>query len=104
MDFDEITGRLMACLTEAEVLGLPQFDVDNVRDLISHGEPGVALENLCTQLYELSIPVTAGVRENVAAVGAAMNVDQHYWTILEELDPARPRADGARTVDDTPLR
>jgi hypothetical protein len=31
-----------------------------MRELVDAGEPGIALENLCTQLYEYDVSVPAG--------------------------------------------
>lgn len=89
VNFREIAERLRVCVIEAEALQLPRCDLESVSELISVGEYGIALEDLCTQLYEHEIPVTGHLRHLLAEVGAAMQMDPSNWTDLEELDPTR---------------
>lgn len=51
-------------------------------DLTRAGEPGVALENLCTQLeeYEIVIPLT--LYDHIRLLGKAMQLDESYWVGL----------------------
>lgn len=37
---------------------LPQSDIDSIVSLAKHGEKGVALENLCTQIFEYELKVS----------------------------------------------
>jgi hypothetical protein len=46
------------------------------------GEPGVALENFCTQLYEYDIPVLAEVLDELRLLGRSMGLEERYWTLL----------------------
>lgn len=55
----------------------------NVRELLSSGEPGVALEVLCSQLVELDIAVSVAVKEQLALGARVMGID------IEELDDLR---------------
>ncbi|WP_137973736.1 MafI family immunity protein [Pseudomonas sp. F(2018)] len=62
------------------------FDDDtaeNVRELLSSGEPGVALEILCSQLVEFDISVSQGVKDLLAESARNMGMD------IEELREIR---------------
>ncbi|WP_146653397.1 MafI family immunity protein [Labilithrix luteola] len=52
----EVERRLNVVLTNASGL-LPEGQLDGMRELVAHGEPGVALETLWTQLYEYDVDV-----------------------------------------------
>jgi hypothetical protein len=54
---DEAIGALRAVTLTVEGL-LPQRDISSIWELIDAGEPGIAFENLCTQLYEYENPST----------------------------------------------
>ncbi|MDQ0849908.1 hypothetical protein QFZ65_001846 [Arthrobacter sp. B3I9] len=58
-------------------------DVSNVRDFLDAGEPGLALDTLCTQLYEFGITVNAAIRDTLEAVGKHMGMDATLWTDLK---------------------
>lgn len=51
-------------------------------DLTGHGEPGVALELLCTQIYEFGTVIPATVKTQIEAVGSAMGISPEYWRTL----------------------
>lgn len=55
----------------------------NVRELLSSGEPGVALEVLCSQLVEFDIAVSVTVKDKLALGARIMGID------VEELDDLR---------------
>jgi hypothetical protein len=56
MDLETILSTLRGVLVELEER-LPAADVQNAWSMIDAGEPGVAFENLCTQLDEYDVPV-----------------------------------------------
>ena len=64
--------------------GLPAEQVEDMRDLVRHCEPGVAFENLCEQLNEYDVPVPREVYERLVWIGKAMKIDPSYWEGLGE--------------------
>ncbi len=58
--------------------GLPLADVEQVRVLIAAGELQIALETLCTQVYEYDIEVTPTQREALEALGDVLDVSVPY--------------------------
>ncbi|RLB52115.1 MAG: hypothetical protein DRJ42_15630 [Deltaproteobacteria bacterium] len=54
------------------------------RSLSEHGEPGVALENLCTQLYEYDVVVPEPLVAELAALGSLMGIEPAHWTRLDK--------------------
>ena len=67
-------------------VGLPSRDLDHLESLIQAGEPEIALETLCTQMYEFGIPLTAAMRDLVASVGRQLRVDPSYWEVFGRAD------------------
>jgi hypothetical protein len=63
----------------ARVLGrvsglLPDDQLQEMRQLVQAGEPGIALENLCTQLYEYDVSVPAELAAELEALAEAMGI------------------------------
>lgn len=54
-----------------------------VRDLIEHGEMGVALENLCQYLYEYDVALRLEDLEVIRAITDAMKMPRSTWEVLE---------------------
>jgi hypothetical protein len=61
---------------------LSPTDSENIISLVRAGEWGVALENLCTQLYEYDIDVPVETYQDIASVGEAMGIEPRYWENL----------------------
>jgi hypothetical protein len=57
-------------------------EVEEMESLIVAGEPGVALENMCVQLYEHDAPVDPSEVAAIAEVGDLMRIDPFYWRPL----------------------
>ena len=83
MDMHEIEGKLIAIIT-AFSNELPANEVTEMQELAKAGEPGIALENLCTQLYEYDVAVEAAYLDQIAAVGDAMGINKSNWEQLTE--------------------
>lgn len=81
MDFESITGALRAIVVALDGR-LPTVDIDNAWGLIDAGEPGVALENLCTQLYEYDVLVPREVLRQIVSAGEAMQLSPDLWKDL----------------------
>jgi hypothetical protein len=83
MTLEEIDLRLLDLLAQCDHLGIPADRVIDMKDLTRHGEPGIALENLCSELdeYDVAVPpaLLAGLRER----GTEMRIDESYWTRLK---------------------
>ncbi len=78
----DIERRLSALLEENTALLSCEL-LEHCRSLVAHGEPGVALENLCTQLYEYEVAVPDSVVQELAALGGMMGIDAVHWTVLD---------------------
>lgn len=81
MNFDELIHLVRAIVIDTEG-HLPASDTQNAWELVDAGEPGVALENLCTQLFEYDIVVPQALLGRIAAAGEAMGLDADLWTDL----------------------
>ena len=50
--------------------------------LVRAGEPGIALENLCTQLFEFDAVIPLDLRERLERLGEKMGIASEYWRRL----------------------
>lgn len=57
--------------------------LDEYRSLAEHGEWGLALENLCTQLYEFDVFPTAREYDAICTTGMQMGMVESTWVFLE---------------------
>lgn len=89
MDRVVLAERLRSALADAA--GLPDRDVESVQVLIDAGELGVALETLCTQVYEYDVEVTAGLRSRLEDLGEQLGVSAAY--LLGDPWADRPKPD-----------
>jgi hypothetical protein len=72
-DLRHVEERLERVLATATGL-LPEDQLRGMRELVAAGEPGVALENFCTQLYEFDVSVPANLANELEALAAAMGM------------------------------
>lgn len=77
---EEITRRLHLVMDAANAL--PLHDVEQVEGLIQVGERAVALENLCTQLYEYDVRLPSHLRDMLVSIGEQLGVAPRYWERL----------------------
>jgi len=78
----EVEKSLQQVIADCRSLNVPRHQLDEMQSLTSAGEPGVALENLCTQLYEYDVVVPLAVYNRIAMLGNAMTLDAARWEIL----------------------
>jgi hypothetical protein len=71
MELIEIQRRLERLLNQ---IGgdLPPEQIEDMKELVQPGEPGVALENFCTQLFEYEVPVSLAVVAELEELGRAL--------------------------------
>jgi hypothetical protein len=86
MSFQEIQAELLTIL-ESSGQQLPSEQVADMKELVQAGEPGIALENFCTQLFEYDVTVPEQVRVRLQRLGEKMGVRRDYW---ERLATKRP--------------
>ena len=82
MSFQQIESELLRTINDLAAQGLPERDVRNALELTKAGEPGVALENLCTQLFEHDLAVSDMQRAMLEKLGAQMGLKSVHWTQL----------------------
>jgi hypothetical protein len=81
MQLSEIESRLERVLS-AEWKRLPPEQVAEMRELVRAGEPGIALENLCSQLHEYNVAVSAALVLELTELANAMGIDAKYVSRL----------------------
>lgn len=65
---------------------LPVSQLSDMRELAEAGEPGVALENLCTQLCEHDVFVSPECKHAIIGVAKAMRLAESTWQMLDQDD------------------
>ncbi len=77
MNLVEIEGQLIAILNASKDW-IPQARLAELLDLARAGEPGVALEIFCTQLFELDVALPRDIWEQLRRLGREMGTDDKY--------------------------
>jgi hypothetical protein len=85
MNLNEIEKCLLDFLVR-EGSPLPEGELIGMIELVRAGEPGIALENFCTQLFEYDVKVSPMVLNEIASLGIAMGINSRYWERLETHD------------------
>lgn len=67
-----LAEELRARLQDAD--GLPERDIESIHVLIDAGEWAIALETLCTQIYEYDLEPSGVERERLRALGEELGV------------------------------
>ncbi len=70
-DLRDVEDRLSRALAGATGL-LPDDQIAEMRSLVQAGEPGIALENFCTQLHEYDVSIPAELAGELQALASAM--------------------------------
>ncbi|MFV2009377.1 MULTISPECIES: MafI family immunity protein [unclassified Micromonospora] len=82
IDDREVAFGVLRAVVLAVADSLPRRDVESIWGLIDAGEPGVAFENLCTQLDEYEVSTNESTRSDLAAVGDYLGIDARIWQEL----------------------
>ncbi len=59
--------------------------IADARDLIEHGEEGVAFENICQNIYEWDIPLSRSDYDRLRKLGRHYGFDDSKWSFLEKV-------------------
>jgi hypothetical protein len=84
MTLDEVEQKLVALLEAERDLIVRPEDHAEMLSLTKAGEPGVALEYLCTHLEEFQVAVPPAALAAIKELGMAMGIAEDYWTRLKE--------------------
>lgn len=86
----QLLDRLEACEAGTNP-GALQLTVRGARDLLQHGEALIAIENLCSNLYEEGTlgSLSADVYEELASVAREFRVPEREYTPLQDLVRSR---------------
>jgi hypothetical protein len=78
MDLAEVEARLDTVLVSAHGW-IPDGELAQMRRLVQVGEPGIALENFCTQLYEYDVAVPGETARELGILARAMGLKLPAW-------------------------
>jgi hypothetical protein len=78
MDLRHVEERLSLLLKKASGW-LPPEQLADMTLLVNAGEPGVALENFCTQLEEYEVAVPADVARELKEIAETMGMTVSPW-------------------------
>lgn len=71
---DDLLREVRAVIVAVDGL-LPSSDLTSAWELVDAGEPGIALENLCTQLFEYDASLEDEVINQIGHVATRMKMD-----------------------------
>ena len=72
----------MNIINECQRSGVPSDELREMTDLTQAGEPGVALENLCTQLLEYRCELPLATLQKITTVARSLGLAVKYWQRL----------------------
>jgi hypothetical protein len=76
MNHTQITEALRNVLEQVDSMSAD--DVENITVLIRTGEWKIALETICTQIYECDLEIRVSVREELIRLGRALQTPAAY--------------------------
>ncbi len=76
MTIQEIELMLERVILDCRAFNIPGDQLDEMLALTHAGEPGIALENLCTQLFEYDVTATVSIQERLSVLGRAMGLEE----------------------------
>ena len=62
---------------------VPSYQLHSMREEVKAGEPEIALEDLCTQLYEYEIAVAPDLLAKIRELGQVIGISSRFWDKLE---------------------
>lgn len=85
VDCDDLIGKLRGVVLELEGQ-LLRREIEMIWELIDAGEPAVAYEMLCSQLYEHDAGIQMQTISVLSELGLAMNLEPRQWQILRVVE------------------
>lgn len=80
-DIEDVKRRIRQVIAASK--GVPDRDLASVGDLVEVGETQVALENLCTQIFEYGVALNDATLRMIRELAADIRPDDKYWQLLE---------------------
>ena len=80
MNLQHIEERLLIIFRNANGW-LPESQLADMQSLVNAGEPGIALENFCTQLEEYNVTVPQVVRHELIELALEMGMQPSRWIL-----------------------
>lgn len=74
--------RELECLFHQVMKDLPEGTVDFVKELITQGEWGIALEVICDELHEFDVPITQECYRLAEVAAEKMQMPSTVWSKL----------------------
>ena len=78
---DEVEAELTKILEEVK-RWIPADQLADMNELVRAGEPGVAFENLCMQLFEFDAVIPRELVSRLQRLGDQMGIKRDYWQRL----------------------
>jgi len=78
MDLRQIEKRLEEILTKATGW-LPAHELEHMLELAQANEPGIALEDFCSQLYEHDVAIPHATVDELRSLASAMGMTVPAW-------------------------
>jgi hypothetical protein len=82
VDFEEIERELLSVIDQLDSW-LSADEIAELASLARAGEPGVALENLCTELFEVDALLPLPLWDRLRRLSEAMGIDPKYTLRLK---------------------
>lgn len=85
--FEDLEARILELLQSPDLADrVPRDRLDDICDLIKHGEYGVAVENLCENLFDVTDPLSAQWLARLEQIVLDLGLDDHYRNIVRKIE------------------
>lgn len=82
MSRSDIDSMLIAIVDRCRGGPVPATDLNECASLVASAEPLIALENLCTQLFEYDSRIAPELLTDIIVLGQALGMRDKYWVRL----------------------
>lgn len=78
-----ITQLTLKLIEAAETLGLREKDLNTARELSAHGEYGLALDTIVTQLFEFDLEIDQQFYDLVQNMAKRMQISEEEYSFMK---------------------
>ena len=76
---------ILEFITEAKSFGVDETDLQECMDLLEHGEFGLAVDHLATQIFEYDTPISASFFQKLSEIAKKMKMDESEYAYISVL-------------------
>jgi hypothetical protein len=76
---------ILELITEAKNFGVEEKGLQECMDLLEHGEFGLSVDHLATQIFEYDTPISASFFQKLSEIAKEMKMDESEYAYIAVL-------------------